>query len=689
METALLNLIGFAMAHAALARKQQRTTLLAVDGTDVIAGCLKSNAVSTAAVIERTAGAFWHDLASLGLPREKIAAHLESLADAIKTSTACDCGRTAADDATAGDADQMARTFAATIQKSTGTNGTEPESAERTLRSLFAALLGNGDTLTPCLESAAATIDEIIAATRPRESKADSHSLQQLQHQLSTDTGISRKLLEAIIFAQARLGSPLLTTMKTLVDRTVIALELLADLMLLADRAGSDDDLEAALIHVADLIRKGRLGEASCDLATVSRGMENSNDLDQRIALDLTGTAVFPLLLSVRARLAGLDGEPREAARLFERAAQIWPREDRVRRWRLKIAQARQIAELGRLPNSRINVLCEAAQIYASAGGLVSERDCPFAWAEANLELGLLLLQIGDRECRPERYLAAALHFKPAIEVFTRERAIDGWARAQIGLGHALRGQAGFQGDVVVSRDAAFAYRAALGILTEGGTPELWHETRCALGEVLVRIAEESGDVGSLQRAVDILMPYAQGGAERIGEPSRTLSEIATGRAMLFLVDSGRALDGGRGSGDDDMTALTDAIVLIGTALERDATQLTALDRAYATRAHGMALTLLHERTGDLETLEQAVNSKIAARDLYEHIDNPIAAEDLRLEIESARNYIDQARYGERGGRSTATAVAAPREREFGNHVDDDLLASGDVFRPRKASVRA
>lgn len=689
MEAALLRLLGFAMARAGLARKRQRVTLLTIDGADVIAGCVRRDAQATAAVCKHAIRKFWKDLANRGLTLEEITAHVDALACILKTATSCNCAKvTDLRIDPASDPAGMARALASSIGTPVAGLRGGLEHADHTLQSLFAALLSAGDPLAPCLDAAAAVVAEIAANVEPETCTEGSRLLAKLQLQLSQDTGISMQLLNSIVEAQVRLGSPQQATMHTLVDRVVVALEMLADITLLADRAGDDDLLEAELIRIAQTVREGNLGPASCDLTAVSRRIENAPGVDQRIALDLKGVAFVPLMLSVRARLAGLYGEPRESARLFERAVRLWPREDRIPRWRLKIAQARQLADLGRLPGSRIGVLCEAAQVYASAGGLISEQDCPVPWGEANLELGLLLLHIGDRECRPERYLAAALHFKPAIDVFTRERMLDGWARAQIGLGHALRAQASFQGDVVVAREAAFAYRAALGILTEDGAPDLWHETRCALGEVLVRIAEEAGDIDALQSAIDILMPYSRGDAAHLGETSRSLAEIATGRAMLLLVDSEQAQEVDRQSGadSDDIIAIKDAIELIGNALSREHSSLTSLDRAHALTTFGLAQTLLYERSGDLAPLEQAIQSKEEACDLYEHIDNPIAADDLRLEIEAIQSVLEKHTQDFGVEEETPTGMSPTRSDKLARaDATDDTPA--DVFRMAGSAV--
>ena len=639
MESALLRLLGLSLAHLALLRHEQRMMPVFINGEDVIAACVKDQPRATASVVRQSTACLWATVSANDIPQREIKAHIDTISDLVRSA----CGYSGDlpvthphSDVAAGAADAIARAIVAKANLQPATTGSGNLDAQATLQSLFAALLASGPQLDACLHAATRALDEIGTNGAVKAVMAQNPPLAELCRQLATDTGISNALLEAIVSARTRLASPVETTIRTLANHTIKALELLGDLTHLSDRAGRDDSLEAELLRIASLVREGNLGKAGYMLRQLSHDMEGSDDLEHRMAADLTGTAFFPSLLAVRARLADLSGELREAARLYERAVDAWPREDRIRRWQLKITQARLLAELGQLLGAQVGVLCQAAQTYAAAGALICEDDCPLAWAEANLELGMLLLTLAHREEQPQRYPAAALHFKPAIAVFTRERAMDGWARAQIGLAHALRGQAAYQCDVIIAREAAFAYRAALGILTKDATPELWHHARCALGDCLVMIAEEAGDIESLQLAFDHLLPYLDTPTAIISEPAHSIGDIAMGRAMLFVVESGsKQLDGAQITDAADETVLGDTIALLKEALERGDSQLTSLERAHTERALGRAQYLYFGWNGRPDTLADAIVSKARARDLYEHIGNSVMADDIATEIET------------------------------------------------------
>lgn len=627
MERALLNLLGVAMAHLAMTTHQRRAACLPVEGSEVIAYCVGLDAAGSRAIIAGALSRFWPSLAAEAMELAEQERQIDALASLIAaTSTATDC---AASDscqgncADSGAAERLARNICA---RNVGAGQPEAllpgsERCSKLLTALFKSLLSCGSTLPPFLDTISDLIRARIAAATPPQPRAAIDELNAVRRQLARDTGIPLALLDAIIEADRRLGMPIEATIRALVDRTIAALELLGMLNHLADRAGSDDAMEAAMLRLVQLVRSGNLSRTACELAVISRNVEAGADFADRLLPDLTGTAFFPTLLAARARLAGLDGEPRESARLYDRATIYWARDDRIRRWQLKLEQARALARLGHMPGARLAVLCEAAQVYAAAGGLISERDAPQAWAEANLELGTLLLEIGNRECRPERYLAAALHFKPALEVFTRERHMDGWARAQVGLANALRGQASFQGDVVVLREAVFAYRAALGILTAGGTPEDWHTARACLGDALVRIAEEAGDVDVLQVASDLLVPITQDASPHITPYARSIGEIALGRTLLFIAET----DAGEPGSDAD-NLVAQAIDLIARGLEHAPATLTPLEEARARAALGAAWWLRHTSRHDPKALDMAIVATRKARDLYEGLENPIEA---------------------------------------------------------------
>lgn len=653
MEAALLNLIGVALAVAAGARHNDAGTRAGDSGRTVILRCVEHRVPGLALIIERMAADVWEIVKADAISDQERAEHLARLTATITSHGACDrvSVEGALNDPAEFAASTAQRLAAAILSDNTLAASDESSSwGARLQRSLQSLLFSMQSALMASPQSLPAIVgalgdDDAPSSVLP---EPKSEYLAESQARLAHETGLSPSLVEALVARQRFAGRPEAAIRATLADSVVDAIELLTELMTLVDKVGSDDALESELLEAAQHVRTGNFHAAQRQLSSLTRHLEKQTSPAR---LDSPGFAFLPALHAARANLANLDADWREASRLFEHAAQTWPREDRLSRWKLKLRQARQLVTLGMLPQAPGTVLCEAAQSFAKAGGVISERDCPLPWAEANLELGTLLLMLGDRDSKPERYLAAALHFKPALEVFTREKAFDGWARSQIGLAHALRGQGAFQGDVVTLNEAAFAYRASLGILTEAATPELWHEARYCLAETLLRIGEETGEIDPVQAAIDMLLPIRDDKSAALPDRTRTLAQTALGRAMLFLSEQDQD------EGVDDFV-LTEAMTLLERALATDAAELTALERARGECALGRVHWLLrcgHDRPTHIA---KAIAATKRACAIYDHLDDVIAAEALQQDLADMQEEAGIGRNTAIGRNASALAAA-------------------------------
>lgn len=539
---------------------------------------------------------------------------------------------------------------AALVEGSLDHAGLQPDDAKSVLSALFTSLTAEAAAINDVAA-------KVVAAVRGRFSdlsaKLDDEdawhhdAVDEHVTRLCHDLGLPRALLECLIEAQRHTGFGDQQIAASLDETAASVVETLDGLRQLPDFVGADEALEAQLNDCAAVVRDGRLAEAAAKLDDVIASLSRPSSM--RLALRqsdlLVGTTV------ARARIAGHLSAWREASVLYRKASRACAASDRMQRWRMKLGEGRALVRLAELPGATTTELTQATQVFAEAGGITSEIDHPLEWAEANLELGALLLRLGDRQCRPERFLAAALHFKPALDVLTNMRAMDGWARAQIGLAHALRGQGSFQGDVVTLGDAVFAYRAALGILTRGMTPELWYEASAALGEALVRISEETGDHELLQEAMDILMPLAALDAASASGRTHTLASLALGRGILLLVE----FDGGS---DSDVDMLNEALVLVEGALRAPVRHLNALERARGQRIRGTLLGHLAFATGSEALLERAIDTKSRAATLYRALENEPEADQLLRELDELS--------GDRQVKSAGGAAAADAENLTG-----------------------
>lgn len=655
MDRALLNLVGVGLVLFADANSDGASAHARAPGCVLVRCCLEAGVPGLAGLVERVASGLWTNLCDLGPADASLADDLAAACFLLQRHSppaavlaaarapSCAAGRcNAGNGALQHLPDWLAAT--ALIEGSLDRCGLSYAGAI----AIFDAL---GDALAAenhAIEAASAAIRAALRRpaldgfgmerqfgrkhrTGPPDARCDlsrwhDDALDEQKARLSAELGLPPGMIDALIAAGRRAGLAAGAIADGLEEAIGEIVATLDELRRMSDCVGADDTLEERLLHTARLLRDGRFDDADIELAGVVAALDAT--AAGRDPADTRSLSIAAL--AVRARVAGHQRDWREAARLYRTAgrAAAAAGEDRASRWRLKLEEARALARLAALPGARLSVLSEAAQVFAEAGGITCEAEQPVAWAEANLELGTLLLALGHRQCRPERFLAAALHFKPALDVLTRERSTDGWARGQIGFAHALRGQGTFQGDVVTLKDAAFAYRAALGVLTRDMTPELWQEASAALGETLVRIAEETGDLERLQEAIDILMPLVVPGPQTAGERSRTIGELALGRAKLLLVELGNGDAGG-----DERSLLEGSLLLLERVLLAPLEHLDALDRARAHRARGAALVRLADLDPSAATLQAAIEANRRARDLYLALDNAPEAEQIEREM--------------------------------------------------------
>ncbi|MGQ0674079.1 MAG: hypothetical protein ACT4N2_14555 [Hyphomicrobium sp.] len=426
--------------------------------------------------------------------------------------------------------------------------------------------------------------------------------------------GLATSAIEAALESKAVACQDLLCELRTLQGETAET-----------EVAGTFEALRTALAF-------GRLPEVDAELARAESAEQATLDGDGEDTAGGQRPAVA--FRTLRARLDELRGNWQSAARHYAVARRYCPSMDVRGRWSLMMRQAAALNRHGLLVDD-VRSLFEAAQIHAEAGGLLQEHDAPLDWALAHVELGNLLLNLAEREGRPERYLAAALHFKPAVDVFSRLGAMDDWALAQLGLARAQRGQGEFQGDPVTLADAAFAFRAALGILHAGRSPADWAAAKTGLGLTLVRLAEETGETGLVEDAIAALKLVRSGLSEAAARPI----EAALGRAYVVLAGE-----------KDDVAVLSEAVVCFSRALSQETHAARTDDTAPLLRALGTALWALGEAAGDRVRLDVARETLVAARERYAAVGDDGSVEAVQGEIGNLDLVLTRLRRSQRHG---------------------------------------
>ncbi|MEW5962642.1 MAG: hypothetical protein AB1749_03685 [Pseudomonadota bacterium] len=501
------------------------------------------------------------------------------------------------------------------------------------LEGLFLGLLAGPRTLVAtraCLGELAETLRGSIdaeGASRAGAPMPDAHYVSEVRRDVSglveaarhiaTATGLADTALEALVRAGHERGLRDSEILRGMDDAVVDMLELMGDVAAAASDVGEDGELEQRLNAALEALRRGAFPETRRHLDDAARHAESNavaGDRNER-------RSAAGRIRILQARLGELRGAWHDAADAYAAAVRAHDQADRLGCWRLLVRKAAALVRLGASCND-INALLDAVETHTSAGRMVTETAAPLEWAEANAALGEALLLLGELEGKPERYLAAALHFRPALEVFSREKAREPWAKAQLGLADALRGQGSFQGDVVILGEALFAYRAALGVLSKERTPREWLRAQVRYGSTLVRLGEESGEEA---RIAEALSPLRTALAILSDEPRTALlteAEAALGRALAALA-----------AGELDTQRLEQAAALLQGALRGGARHLAVRELAGIEATLGDVLWALGENKGDDDRLLAAAEAKFAALARFERLHELSAADAVREDL--------------------------------------------------------
>lgn len=502
-------------------------------------------------------------------------------------------------------ADALGRSMAANAVAAAASAGTLAaagllvEVSFELLHRLFSSLLLSARDL----RSLAPIADRLFDAAKPGAEPAGA------LHSAGTSPS---PLLSALVASEVASGSSQETISLGLEAKSLACRELLGDLAMEIESTG-DIDLRAEFKRFRDFLERGDLDRAYETLA-VGEDVWAARPYPNEIGAG--GNLAAEALRRYRGRLNELRGNWREAARDYALARKFCAALDVKGRWRLMMRQAASLTRHG-VATGDTSSFTDAVQIHAEAGGLLQEDSSPIEWATGYLELGNLLLMLAEREGRPERYLAAALHFKPAGDVFSREGETDSWAQAQLGLARTHHGQGEHQGDPIVLADAAFGYRAALGAIHAGRSPEEWMLAKVGLGSVLVRLAEETGDADHIDEAISALQAALT--SQRLVD--KRPIEATLGRAYILLAAE-----------RDDVTPLVNAVEKLQNALQGDQ-PFKAADTATLLRLLGTSLWALGEADNDHARLQSALGTLEAARAQYAADGEPNLAETIAKEI--------------------------------------------------------
>ena len=388
--------------------------------------------------------------------------------------------------------------------------------------------------------------------------------------------------------------------------------------------AGGTAEARALRATAAELVTLGQIGAAD-------RYLSDAEDQDLKAAqIDISNVrshlSAAAETRAARGAIEEIKGDYRRAARHYIAAVRCLPSNDSLGRWRFGVAQALALTKQSEM-HGDASALSEAAQIYADACRQLPPGDAPNEWASTQLTLANLLLVLGERESRIERFDDAARHARAASDAYDSIQEMSDWGRAQLVFGHALRQRGDAVRSVADLEDAQFAYRAALGVFARDRMPEEWVSASSSLGLVLIRL----GELGSGPEAFEESLQHLNAAlavAERTNAPADIARlQMARGNALLALF------------------ALTDVEPLAGQATAAFRAALNVCDgdkhpREAVSMRHRLAMALWAEgaRSGSQEKLGEAARQLIDVLDQAQNLGDDARVYEVHSDLQTLHN---------------------------------------------------
>lgn len=146
--------------------------------------------------------------------------------------------------------------------------------------------------------------------------------------------------------------------------------------------------------------------------------------------------------------------------------------------------------------------LDEAVSAYRNALQEYSRARVPQLWAMTKMSLGTALFRLGERESETARLEEAIAAFREALQEYTRERAPLDWARTQMNLGVALETLGTRENGTAQLEEAIAAHREVLQENIRDCAPALWAMTQMSLGSALFRLGQRQDGMATVEEAV-------------------------------------------------------------------------------------------------------------------------------------------------------------------------------------------
>ena len=188
-----------------------------------------------------------------------------------------------------------------------------------------------------------------------------------------------------------------------------------------------------------------------------------------------------------------------ESVRAFGAALEVYTPERNPHAWAAThVNLGNVLLELGERERDLASVE-KALAAYRLASDAYARTDTP---AKAKNSLGNALLMLGVAEGDGVRIAQALGAYQAALEESTREQAPLDWAMTQNNIGNALNALASGETGVGRLEEAVRAYRAALEERTRERVPLDWAMTQSNLADALLALSKRNGRVEPLVEAL-------------------------------------------------------------------------------------------------------------------------------------------------------------------------------------------
>lgn len=487
------------------------------------------------------------------------------------------------------------------------------------LERLYAAILAARDQLGELM----AAVDLYLQTDLWRQAAADEADMRAgpAQLQAKPPQPVVQLAIGAIRAVRAALGGPEGGDKEADVERRCAALIVqIESLTALAQRA---PEIAEPVIEATRLLTAGEFAAADRTLSAAEQTATHRATSNLASARDMMHLA--RQLLEHRAALAELLGDYRKAARHLQIATRCLTSADGTTIWSLRLRQADVLLRLD-AGHADDAVLADAVQVLTDAVALDPDVVGRAAWAEAQLRLSALLVELGRRRGGTRDFELAVYHAEAGWRTCLAAGDAPAIARARLMLGRTQWLAGDRTGNGVLIEHAAASLHESLPNVPRESDPALWVEVASTLGQALLRLSTLNGDPKLLSSAIANLRAAVQFAATCNVPIDALASETALGRALLGQFASGAeplVLD---------LAATAFRRALKAATLARDLVACAGLRHEL-----GMTLWAVAERAGNANAFASAVETLEASIATYDSIDDAPKAAAVRRDLDTLK----------------------------------------------------